>query len=88
VELFKEHWKVLDQDSIQKRKFPPGVTKLSIALTHKGGERENLAHWRPIPLLNVCKKIFAKALQLRLQSVLMEVLSAEQWQLSCLADIF
>lgn len=49
-----------------------------IALLHKRGVRKALTNWRPITLLNMGYKIFAKALQLRLQPVLMEVISFDQ----------
>lgn len=48
-----------------------------IALQHKGGQRSALTNWRPITLLNVGYKIFAKALQLRLQPILMDIISPE-----------
>jgi hypothetical protein len=35
-------------------------------------------NWHPITLLNISYKIYAKALQLRLQPVLMEIISSEQ----------
>lgn len=35
-------------------------------------------NWRPIALLNVAYKVFAKALQLRLQPILVEVISNDQ----------
>lgn len=47
-------------------------------LVHKGGGRNSLNNWRPITLLNVAYKIFAKALQTHLQRVLMEIISMDQ----------
>lgn len=49
-----------------------------LALLHKGGDKELLGNWQPIALLNVCYKIYAKALQKRLQPILSEVISADQ----------
>jgi hypothetical protein len=66
------------QDSIQAGALPPGFTKGLIILLHKGDGRCTLKNWRPITLLNVSYKLFAKALQMRLQSVLMEVISHDQ----------
>lgn len=64
--------------SISLGQFPPGVTCGVLALLHKGGTRSLLTNWRPIALLNVAYKLFAKALQLRLQPVLSEVISDDQ----------
>ena len=49
-----------------------------IALLHKGGDRNALTNWRSITLLNLGYKIYAKALQLHLQPVLMEIISPDQ----------
>lgn len=49
-----------------------------IALIYKGNERSKLTNWRPITLLNVAYKLFAKTLQLRLQPVLIEVIDFNQ----------
>jgi hypothetical protein len=37
-----------------------------------------LTNWRPITLLNLSYKFFAKAIQLRLQPILMEIISCKQ----------
>jgi hypothetical protein len=47
-------------------------------LLAKGGPRNTLNSWRPITLLNMSYKVFAKTLQLRLQPILMEVISPDQ----------
>lgn len=65
-------------ESINLGHLPPGVTQGMITLLHKGGQRSALSNWRPITLLNLGYKIFAKALQLRLQPILMDVISPEQ----------
>lgn len=64
--------------SLTAEEFPNGVTCGVLALLHKGGSRSRLTNWRPIALLNVAYKIYAKALQLRLQPVLSEVISDDQ----------
>ena len=64
--------------SIGEGRLPPGVTQGMIVLLHKGGDRQALTNWRPITLLNLGYKIYAKALQLRLQPVLMDVISPDQ----------
>jgi exonuclease III len=85
LEFYKEFWQLIGEEylsmvqlSIQTGKFPPGVTTGMIALLHKGGERKALTNWRPITLLNLSYKIFAKALQLRLQPILSEIIGCEQ----------
>jgi len=55
-----------------------GITNGLISLIYKGREREKLSNWRPITLLNVAYKIYAKALLSHLQPVLMEIISFEQ----------
>lgn len=93
-EFFPEYWGLVGDEftnmvleSIAIGKFPSGVTKGMIALLHKGGSRAVLTNWRPISLLNISYKIYAKALQLRLQPVLMDVISPEQ-SAFCLLDSF
>jgi hypothetical protein len=54
------------------------MTRGLIALIHKVGDREYLSNWRPITLLNSSYKIFAKALQIRLQVLLPDIIHADQ----------
>jgi hypothetical protein len=54
------------------------MTRGMIALLHKGGLWTALTNSRLITLLNISYKIYAKALQLRLQPILIEVISCEQ----------
>ena len=65
-------------ESIREGRLPPGIIQGMIVLLHKGGDRQALTNWRPITLLNLGYKIYAKALQLRLQPVLMDVISPDQ----------
>jgi hypothetical protein len=65
-------------ESIQSGGLLPGITKELIVLLHKGGKRITLNNWRPITFLNVSHKLFAKALQMRLQPIIMEVISHDQ----------
>jgi hypothetical protein len=65
-------------ESITRGSLPVGVTKGLIALPHKEGGRNTLNNWHPIMLLNVSYKIFAKTLQMKLQPVLMELISHDQ----------
>lgn len=82
LEFYEAYWDLLGIDywhmiikSSKEGHLPDGVTQGMIALLHKGGSRETLTNWRPITLLNTEYKIFAKALQLRLQPVLMDIIS-------------
>ena len=63
------------QSSITRSALPPGVPDGLIVLLHKGGEHATLNNWRLITLLNISYKLVAKALQKRLQPVLMELIS-------------
>jgi hypothetical protein len=63
------------QEVVEKEALPNGATEGLIALLHKGGGRNTFNNWRPITQLNVSYKIFAKALQVHLRLVLMELVS-------------
>lgn len=83
--FFKFFWDIIKEDyfkmlseAIQSSIMPLRLTRGLISLLHKGGGRGKLSNWRPITLLNVAYKIYAKALQLRLQPVLMEIISFNQ----------
>ena len=85
LEFYKTYWPLLGAEftsmvnaSIHEGRLPLGVTQGMIVLLHKGGDRQALTNWRPITLLNLGYKIYAKALQLRLQPVLMELISPDQ----------
>jgi len=85
IGFFKSYWDIIKADylrmitkAVEEVSMPPGITRGVISLLHKGGERCKLTNWRPITLLNVAYKIYAKALQLRLQLVLMEIISFDQ----------
>ena len=52
------------------------------SLLFKKGDPENLENWRPISLLNTDYKILAKALALRLQIVLPNIISLTSMNLS------
>jgi hypothetical protein len=66
------------RDAIGNGSLPQGVTDGVITLFHKGGMRNSLNFWRPITLLNISYNLFAKALQMRLQPILMDVISPDQ----------
>jgi hypothetical protein len=64
--------------NIEEKKLYEGVTKGLICLIPKEGNAKDFNYWRPITLLTVSYKIFAKALQIRLQPMLRDVISPEQ----------
>lgn len=64
--------------ALQQGSLPTPVVKGLISLIHKGGSRQELGNYRPITLLNVTYKVYAKLLQKRLQPVLMEIISPDQ----------
>ena len=85
LEFYKVFWNILGAEftvmintSIHEGRLPPGVNQGMIVLLPKGGDRHELTNWRPIILLNLGYKIYAKALQLRLQPVLMDMISPDQ----------
>ena len=63
---------------ITNKKLHTGVTKGHIVLIPKEGDTQDLNYWRPITLLMSSYKVYAKALQLRLQPMLSDVISPEQ----------
>jgi hypothetical protein len=83
--LYKHLWPTIGpnylsmlENALTQGKFHHGVTEGLITLLHKEEGRSTLNNWRPITLLNVSYKLFAKTLQRRLQSILMEVISLDQ----------
>jgi hypothetical protein len=86
TEFYKTMWPIIGEDfyqmlmdSIAIGRLSEGMTKGLIALLHKGGGRNTLNKWRTITILSVAYKIFAKALQIRLQSILNEVINSNQF---------
>jgi hypothetical protein len=84
-ELYKLLWPTLKTEflamilaAVEKGALPAGVNEGLIVLLHKGGGRNTLNNWRPTTVSNVSYKIFAKALQMRLQPILMEIISLDQ----------
>lgn len=85
VEFLQQLWPTLADDfhnvilrGIEQKSFHEGVTRGLISLIPKEGELRNLNYWRPITLLIVIYKIFAKSLQVRLQPLLWDVISLKQ----------
>jgi hypothetical protein len=77
-ELIKADYLIMIQEAVRSNRMALGVNRGLISLLHKRRERCKLTNWRPITLLNVAYKLYAKALQLRLQPVLMEIISPDQ----------
>lgn len=85
LEFFKVFGEILGTDyhrmicsSISQGRFPEGVTRGLITLLFKARERKQLGNWRPITLLTIAYKIYAKALLLRLQPILLEIINQDQ----------
>lgn len=85
AEFFQSYWSFMCDnftrmvnESLARGRFPNGVTRGKIALLFKEGDHSRLTNWRPITLLNITYKIFAKALQRRLQPLLVEVIDSDQ----------
>ena len=85
VEVFSKLWHTIGHDfykmilrGIEKGVLYEGMTKGLISLIPKKGIAKDLNHLRPITLLTTAYKIFAKALQFRLQHVLRDIISSEQ----------
>ena len=85
VEFFQQFWPTIGKDfyhmilrGIENGNFHEGVTKGLISLIPKEEDVRDLNNWRPITLLPVIYKIFAKLLQIRLQPMLRDVISPEQ----------
>lgn len=57
--------------------FPQGMNKGLITLSFKARDTKKFSNWKSITLLNVADKIYAKALQLRLQPTFMEVVDMD-----------
>lgn len=66
------------RNAVSTGRFLSGVTKGLITLIPKSGDLKLLNNWRPITLLNVSYKIYAKALQIRLQEPLSKIISPDQ----------
>jgi hypothetical protein len=83
--FYTKFWDVIGQEfteminkAVANRSLPPGMTKGLISLIFKSGEPDDLGNYRPIILLNTSYKISTKTLQLRLQSMLSEIIDLDQ----------
>jgi hypothetical protein len=81
LEFYNCFWDLIGEDylqmiikSIHVRRLLACVMHGMIALLYKGRFRQALTNWRSITLLNLGYKIYTKALQMRLQHVLIGII--------------
>ncbi|CAM2116767.1 unnamed protein product [Caretta caretta] len=85
MEFYRVFWDVLGPDlvtvwaeSLQSGVLPLSCRRAVLALLPKKGDLCNLRNWRPVSLLSTDYKIVAKAVSLRLGSVLADVIHPDQ----------
>ncbi|CAM2116765.1 unnamed protein product [Caretta caretta] len=85
VEFYRAFWDILGPDlatvwaeSLQSGVLPLSCRRAVLALLPKKGDRRDLRNWRPISLLSTDYKIIAKAISLRLGSVMADVIHPDQ----------
>ncbi|CAM2118270.1 unnamed protein product [Caretta caretta] len=85
VEFYSVFWDVLGPDlvivgpeSLQTGVLPLSCRRAVLALLPKKGDRRDLRNWRPISLLSTDYRVVAKAILLRLGSVLADVVHPDQ----------
>ncbi|CAM2101090.1 unnamed protein product [Caretta caretta] len=85
VEFYHAFWDILGPDlatvwaeSLQGGVLPLSCRRAVLALLPKKGDLRNLRNWRPVSLLSTDYKIEAKAISLRLGSVMADVIHPDQ----------
>ncbi|CAM2110250.1 unnamed protein product [Caretta caretta] len=85
VEFYRVFWDILGPDlvTVWAESLQSGVLLLScrravLALLPKKGDLRDLRNWRPVSLLSTDYKIVAKAISLRLESVMADVIHPDQ----------
>ncbi|CAM2112659.1 unnamed protein product [Caretta caretta] len=85
VEFYRAFWDVLGPDlvtvwaeSLQSGVLPLLCRRAVLALLPKKGDLHDLRNWRPVSLLSTDYKVVAKAISLRLGSVLADVLHPDR----------
>ncbi|CAM2118937.1 unnamed protein product [Caretta caretta] len=85
VEFYHAFWDILGPDlatvwaeSLQGGLLPLSCRRAVLALLPKKGDLCNLRNWRPVSLLSMDYKIVAKAILLRLRSVMADVIHPDQ----------
>ena len=85
MEFFQKMWHTIIKDlhlmilkGIEEKQLHENMTKGLICFIPKEGDTKALNYWRLITFLPVMYKIFAKALQIRLQLMPKDIISPEQ----------
>ncbi|CAM5160671.1 unnamed protein product, partial [Natator depressus] len=85
VEFYRAFWDILGPDlvtvwaeSLQGGVLPLSCRRAVLALLPKRGDLRDLRNWRPLSLLSTDYKIVAKAISLRLGSVMADVIHPDQ----------
>ncbi|CAM2112982.1 unnamed protein product [Caretta caretta] len=85
VEFYRAFWDILGPDlvtvwseSLQSGVLPLSCRRVVLALLPKKGDLRDLRNWRPISLLSMDYKIVVKAISLRLESVMADVIHPDQ----------
>ncbi|CAM2106408.1 unnamed protein product [Caretta caretta] len=85
VEFYRAFWDILGPDlvivwaeSLQSGVLPLSCRRAVLALLPKKGDLRDLRNWRPVSLLSTDYKIIAKAISLRLGSVMADVVHPDQ----------
>ncbi|CAM2104268.1 unnamed protein product [Caretta caretta] len=85
VEFYHAFWDILGPDlvtvwaeSLQSRVLPLSCRRAVLTLLLKKGDLRDLRNWRPVSLLSMDYKIVAKAISLRLGSVMADVIHPDQ----------
>ncbi|CAM5171508.1 unnamed protein product, partial [Natator depressus] len=85
VEFYRAFWDILGPDlvtvwaeSLQGGVLPLSCRRAVLALLPKKGDLRDLRNWRPLSLLSTDYKIVAKAISLRLGSVMADVIHPDQ----------
>ncbi|CAM2115451.1 unnamed protein product [Caretta caretta] len=85
VEFYRAFWDILGPDlvtvwaeSLQSGVLPLSCRRAVLALLPKKGDLRDLRNWRPVSLLSTDYKIVAKAISLRLESVMVDVVHPDQ----------
>ncbi|CAM5076326.1 unnamed protein product [Natator depressus] len=85
VEFYRAFWDILGPDlvtvlaeSLQSGVLPLSCRRAVLALLPKKGDLHDLRNWRPVSLLSTDYKIVAKAISLRLGSVMADMIHPDQ----------
>ncbi|CAM2095666.1 unnamed protein product [Caretta caretta] len=85
VEFYRAFWDILGPDlvtvwaeSLQSGVLPLSCRRAVLVLLPKKGDLRDLRNWRPVSLLSTDYKIVAKAISLRLGSVMADVVHPDQ----------